>query len=195
MSYDSTKDTLEHIKNVQNLLGQIESNLGSRASFHDNSKLHTPEKEMYDEFTPKLRGSTYGSDEYKGFLKDMGEALRHHYEANSHHPEHYKMWQCPLCESVFSENEAPIGITDVRLCPKCSEYGSIYESALEPASGIYGMSLLDLIEMLADWKAAGMRHADGNIWKSLEVNRERFGISYQLFEIFKNTVKELGWWV
>lgn len=59
--------------------------------------------------------------------------------------------------------------------------------------GVSGMSLLDLIEMLADWKAATLRHADGDIQKSLSVNRERFEISDQLAEILQNTVKELGW--
>lgn len=60
-------------------------------------------------------------------------------------------------------------------------------------NGINGMSLLDLIEMLADWKAAGMRHATGGMEKSLEINRVRFGISDQLFEIIQNTVKEMEW--
>jgi rubrerythrin len=191
--YDSELDTREHIRNVQRLLEAIVSNVLDRSVGHDKSKLDEPEKSMYDEFTPKLKGSTYGSDEYKGFLKDMGAALQHHYEINTHHPEHYKMWQCPLCVSVFTESEAPIGLTDVRLCPKCSAHGAIYESALEPTSGIYGMSLLDLIEMLADWKAAGMRHANGNITQSLEINRQRFDMSDQLFEVFQNTVKELNW--
>lgn len=193
MTYNSTQDTVKHIQQVMAFLEQVVINLENRSACHDESKLEEPEKSMYDEFAPKLRDSTYGSDEYKGFLKDMGAALQHHYEVNTHHPEHYKMFQCPLCDSVFTESEAPVGITDVRLCPKCSKHGSIYESALEPASGIYGMSILDLVEMLADWKAAGMRHADGDITKSLEINRKRFGISDQLFMIFQNTVKELGW--
>jgi len=193
MPYDSENDTRAHIAQVKDFMEEVLLNLQYRRTFHDWSKLEEPEKSMFDEFTPKLRGSTYGSEEYKGFIKDMGVALKHHYENNGHHPEHFEMWACPLCESVFSSNDAPIGITDVRLCPKCSSHGAIYESALMPASGVYGMSLLDVIEMLADWKAAGMRHADGNIQESLKINKERFGISDQLFEILKNTVKELEW--
>lgn len=61
------------------------------------------------------------------------------------------------------------------------------------ANGISGMSLLDIIEMLCDWKAAGERYKDGNITQSLDHNKERFGISDQLFAILENTVKELGW--
>lgn len=60
-------------------------------------------------------------------------------------------------------------------------------------NGIAGMSLLDLIEMLCDWKAAGERYKDGSIAQSLAHNRERFGINDQLFSVFENTVKELGW--
>lgn len=150
MAYDSTKDTIEHKEKVAELIGEIASELVFRGWIHDRSKLEEPEKSMYDKYTPLLRGLTYGSPEYKKALEEMGPALSHHYENNSHHPEHY---------------------------PR----------------GVSGMSLLDVLEMLADWKAAGMRHADSSMEKSLEVNRNRFGLSDQLFEILKNTVKELGW--
>jgi hypothetical protein len=59
--------------------------------------------------------------------------------------------------------------------------------------GISGMSLLDVIEMFCDWKAASERHADGDFAKSLEINTERFAISDQLARIFVNTCRELGW--
>lgn len=195
MSYDSTKDTQEHIENVRSYLQDIIENLWARQIDHDASKLQSPEKEMFDEFTPKLKALTYGSNEYKACLKDMGQALKHHYEANSHHPEHYKMWQCPVCESVFPEKDAPEAVVfkGIRLCPKCCVNGTIMECALEPTSGVYGMSLFDIVEMLADWKAAGQRHADGDLRKSLEINKARFEISDQLFEILINTARELGW--
>lgn len=60
-------------------------------------------------------------------------------------------------------------------------------------NGVNGMSLLDILEMLCDWKAAGERYKDGNIADSLAHNRERFGLSDQLFAILENTVRELGW--
>lgn len=56
--------------------------------------------------------------------------------------------------------------------------------------GINDMTLLDLIEMLVDWKASSERHNDGNILKSIESNADRFGISPQLLRIFENTAKE-----
>jgi hypothetical protein len=55
-------------------------------------------------------------------------------------------------------------------------------------NGINDMDLVDIVEMICDWKAASMRHNDGNIMKSLEINKERFKMDDQLFNILKNTV-------
>lgn len=60
-------------------------------------------------------------------------------------------------------------------------------------NGIAGMSLLDVIEMMADWKAASERTRQGSIMQSLAHNKERFGIDDQLSSILENTVRELGW--
>ena len=58
--------------------------------------------------------------------------------------------------------------------------------------GVKGMSLLDLVEMLLDWKAATLRHADGDIRKSIEINHKRFGFSEETKTILLNTVEEMG---
>lgn len=149
--YDSTADTLRHSQRVAELLAPVIAQLVHRATCHDRSKTEPPELAIFNEFTPKLKHSTYGSDEYKGYLESMGEALRHHYAHNSHHPEH------------------------------------------NGAAGITGMSLVDLIEMLADWRAATERHADGDLAKSLAVQRQRFQIPDQLMAILENTAVEFGW--
>ena len=89
MKYDSKADTLDHIRRVNSLLLGCCANLQMRAHDHDQSKLVEPEKSVFDEHTEKLRGLTYGSDEYKASLAALGPALQHHYAHNSHHPEHY----------------------------------------------------------------------------------------------------------
>lgn len=142
--YDSAVDTLKHIKRVNQLLTQAAAELIRRANCHDNSKLESPEKELFDEYTPKLAKCTYGSDEYKQFLKDLKVGLDHHYKHNSHHPEHYR-------------------------------------------KGVNDFDLFDLIEMLFDWKAATERHNDGSITKSIDINKDRFKISDQICDIFRNT--------
>lgn len=60
-------------------------------------------------------------------------------------------------------------------------------------NGIAGMTLLDLVEMLCDWKAASERTKQGSIAASLMHNKQRFGIDDQLASILANTVNELGW--
>lgn len=89
LPYDSAPDTLKHIKRVNQLLGEAAQELIRRGIVHDDSKLQSPEKEVFDEYTPKLAGSTYGTPEYFEQLKGMKPALDHHYAVCSHHPEHY----------------------------------------------------------------------------------------------------------
>lgn len=142
--YDSSKDTLLHIKRVAELLNCAAIELIKRGNRHDQSKLVEPEKSEFDRMTPLLKNLPYGSEEYKASLKELQDTLDHHYAANSHHPQHYR-------------------------------------------NGIDGMNLFDLVEMYMDWIAAGERTEGGSIHKSLEVNKDRFGISEQLMSIFKNT--------
>lgn len=55
-------------------------------------------------------------------------------------------------------------------------------------NGIQGMNLLDVCEMLADWKAASERHDNGDFLASIEHNQGRFGYSDDLKAIFINTI-------
>lgn len=59
--------------------------------------------------------------------------------------------------------------------------------------GVNDMTLLDLLEMLCDWKAATERHDDGSIERSISQNTDRFKISSQLALILWNTAKAQGW--
>lgn len=58
-------------------------------------------------------------------------------------------------------------------------------------NGINDMNLIDLIEMFCDWKASSKRHNDGNILKSIDINRTRFNIPDTLVNIFRNTASFL----
>lgn len=58
-------------------------------------------------------------------------------------------------------------------------------------NGVDDMTLVDLIEMLCDWRAATKRNKDGNIRTSIDHNAERFKLSPQLQQIMHNTVREL----
>ncbi len=71
-------------------IDEIVNELQKRKKEHDISKLYEPEKNLFDIWTPKLRTSAYGSDEYKMFLKELKPALEHHYKIYRHHPEHFE---------------------------------------------------------------------------------------------------------
>lgn len=144
---DSTIETNKHIAKVVKYCTDFAFKLIDKALKHDKSKLEKFEKELFDEYTPKLKNSTYGSSEYQSFLKELKPALDHHYKNNSHHPEYYE-------------------------------------------NGIKGMNLFDLVEMFFDWKAASERHDDGDLIKSIDINKKRFNMSDDLVAIFKNTVEK-----
>lgn len=55
-------------------------------------------------------------------------------------------------------------------------------------NGVNGMDIADVVEMLCDWKAASMRHKDGDIVQSIKNNTERFDLSPQLVDIFNNSL-------
>lgn len=58
-------------------------------------------------------------------------------------------------------------------------------------NGVNDMNLIDLVEMLADWKAASERQLNGNLLTSIEQNATRFKMSDQLKQILINTAKTL----
>lgn len=59
-------------------------------------------------------------------------------------------------------------------------------------NGVAGMTLMSLVEMLCDWKAASERPTSRSAF-SLNWNVDRFGIEPQLAAILRNTARELGW--
>lgn len=149
MKYDSTQDTDKHREKVIEFIDKIIKELQYRGKWHDDSKFFDPEKKIFDEYTPKLRDSKYGSELYKLFLSQMKEALDHHYWANRHHPEHFK-------------------------------------------NGMNEMNLVDIVEMFCDWLAATKRHDDGDIYRSIELNQERFKYPNMFKNIFINTARFFG---
>lgn len=88
--YDSTYDTKRHKRNIEMVLGKAIKELEYRMAVHDNSKLISPEKETYDHYIPLLKKTKYGTPQYDKLKAEMSKnGLEHHFEMNSHHPEHY----------------------------------------------------------------------------------------------------------
>lgn len=87
--YDCTEDVLEHKRKVSYWANMFGDHIMERGEVHDDSKLKPPEKELFDKWTPELKKRVFGTDYYKEALDAMGDGLKHHYEVNRHHPEHF----------------------------------------------------------------------------------------------------------
>lgn len=83
-------ETIKHIHRVRELLYLMIAELDRRAREHDQSKLESPEAEIFGEFTPELIKTEYDSPEYNKLLEKVKPAVEHHYSKNSHHPDFYK---------------------------------------------------------------------------------------------------------
>ena len=60
-------------------------------------------------------------------------------------------------------------------------------------NGISGMNFMSMLEMLVDWKSASSAYGDNTFEESMQINKKRFGIDEQLYEVMRNTAKSLGY--
>lgn len=229
---DSTQDTLAHRQMVvdyattfcERLMDLAEKHspaladyaadfcdeIMNRAERHDESKLHEPEKERFDYVGTHqhLGKHEYGSDDYKKSLEYLGPALKHHYEVNDHHPEHFEkgidgMNLMQLVE-LFCDWEAA--------CHR-NKNGNIYQS-LETNKGRFHLSDslynilkttadvfegessddMDLMGLVRGWLYTLLRcngKTDDRMYDCLDRACEQFGFSDQVYHILLNTAGTL----
>lgn len=189
--HDSRVQTHEHIAEVRKLLGVCIRDLTLRQEDHDQSKLIEPELAYFDEFTPKLAKSTYGSEEYENYRKAMQPALDHHYAKNNHHPEHYPEIDDEETQTLKRDIEVLEACTDLPTTIRNRLVARLQMDLRDEKSPINHMSLLDVLEMFCDWCAATKRHNDGNILKSIAHNQKRFGYPDMIANIFRKTADDL----
>ena len=165
---------VRHIFRVREYLSQFQEMLCKRGLEHDLNKLDKEELPFFEKYAPLLKTCKYGSDEYKKFLEELSPALKHHYKNNRHHPEHFKRYVCNGCFEIYYE--------EFGRCKKCGY------TQRQTETDISQMNLIDIVEMLCDWIAAGEQHEDGgDISKSIEINQKRFGYSDEVKQILLNT--------
>lgn len=143
---DSLSKARKHRNIVSNLINLLIMELHKKAETHDQSKLESPEAEIFAYYPDFIEKSNYMSEEYKSLLKEYNSGIEHHFQNNSHHPEHFK-------------------------------------------NGINDMNLIEIIEMLCNWKA---NLKDGeNIEDMIKKYKKIYRISNELTNILLNTVKLL----
>lgn len=92
-----------------------------------------------------------------------------------------------LKEATFNSEEYKQFLADMK--PALDHHYAVNRHHPEHfPDGIKGMNLVDLIEMICDWKASSLRQRNGNILKSIEDNKDRFEYTRELASILENTV-------
>ena len=113
--------------------------------------------------------------------------------------------------SKYSREEEPYFSKITHLLKNCEYGGDLYKKylqELEPAlkhhysfnnhhpehyiQGMDGMSDLDRIELLCDWRAATRRHRNGNLIDSINKNSKRFNYDNQRLASFIKDSEEMG---
>lgn len=125
------------------------------------------------------------------FTKELLDRAEHHDDSKFEEPE----------LSGFAENTAKLAQVEygsdeykqmlVDLKPTIDHhYAKNRHHSEHWPNGINDMNLIDILEMLADWRAATERNKAGNIRKSIELNAEKYNINPQLRKILENTVRD-----
>jgi hypothetical protein len=158
-----------------------------------------PEASGFAELRAKLSDIEYGTPEYAAALREANEVVAHHYACNDHHPEHYPPVDldradiAELREDILALRKIE-GFEDYLMADTLNRIvGRLEHDLACLQSGVNQMSLMGIVEMFADHRAASSRTKGGSLRQSIARNRGRFGYSDTLTRIFENTRIELGW--
>jgi len=123
------------------------------------------------------------------FSEKLLSQCKHHDESKLKEPEKplFDIYSPKLKNCIYGSDEYKSYLKELKPAldhhyTKNSHHPEHYED------GINDMNLIDLLEMFIDWKASSERHENGDIVKSIEINKKRFNMSEQLANIFLNTV-------
>ena len=165
---DSTQDTLEHRQMVVDFATDFCTSLLERADGYGDKTI---------------------SDAALDFCNDIMDRAYRHDESKLHEPEkerfdyvgtHQHLSKHTYCSDEYKKSLEYLG-------PALDHH--YQENDHHPQhfpNGISGMNLMQLVEMWLDWLAACKRNKNGNIYQSLEVNKDRFKISDQLYNVLLN---------
>lgn len=125
-----------------------------------------------------------------GLIKELINRGEKHDQSKIEDPEKtvFDVYTPKLAEMTYGSDEYIQCLKEMKDTALNHHYANNNHHPEHYANGVNDMDLVDVIEMICDWKAASKRHNDGNIQKSLELNKDRFHIDAQLYSILKNTV-------
>jgi len=103
----------------------------------------------------------------------------------------YEAWGSPKLKNLRYKSDAFNVIGD-KMWPGTKEhYANNRHHIQHHKNGVLDMTLIDLLEMVADWKSASERYPDADIRMSIRDNADRSDFGEQLKQILLNTIDEL----
>lgn len=116
-----------------------------------------------------------------------------HDESKLHEPEleAFALVTPKLATTTYGSEEYKVNLRSIKPAVDHHQKSNRHHPEWHGEKGLAGMNLVDLIEMICDWKAATLRHNDGDIRRSIEINQKRFGYSDELKAILLNTIESL----
>ena len=211
--YDSSIETLKHIKRVAYYINIIQKELNNSMINGYDTKTGINDATLVDLLVLLLNGENLPS--YSKLFNDINNNSRN-YKLGNKYTDKDKLLCMYLDELIDRELhhdrtklEEPEKHYFDLWTPHIQEgeLGTVkYEEFLEklaPAlehhyrcnrhhpehfgNGIYGMTIMDLTELLCDWCATDDRHANTNIYKSIDILSNRFNYSTPMIKVLSNT--------
>lgn len=122
-------------------------------------------------------------------IKELLSRQEQHDQSKLQEPEvgTFEIYTAKLRDCVYGSDEYKQYLAEMKPCIEHHNANNRHHPE-HFGDDLLGMNLIDLIEMLCDWKAATLRHNTGDIYKSLELNQKRFGYSDDIKRLLKNTI-------
>lgn len=211
--YDSSKDTMEHIIKVGNNIDIIIEALKKykKVDLIDNVNKMTLVDLLYlliyGEDLPinnKVIKAIYNnSSDYKygvkiyeqelllkKYIEELIDRKLNHDRSKLEYPEKAGFDKAkPLKEMTYGSKEYLSSLYELR---KTLEHHYRYNRHHPEhfGNGIYGMTIMDLIEMVCDWKAASERLFDSDVFSGIEKSRNRFNYDDKFARVLSNTCQK-----
>ncbi len=204
-TYDSSIETLKHIKLVGNNIDKICDALSSNKTNISlkNITLVTllKAREFYygqlDSSVRKILNNTIeinGEDKkiltIDEIINELQKRKEEHDKSKMLEPEKslFDIWTPKIRTITYGSPEYKKVLKELK--PALDHHYSIYRHHPEHfENGINDMHLVDLCELIPDWDASSKRYDNDNIYKNVDLNSKKFEYTRCLSLIFKNTIR------
>lgn len=213
--FDSSKDTLEHIIRVGNYLDIIIDELSKykkielKDNIYEMTVVDLLYLLLYGEELPlnnKLIKSIYSNSNgylyeddafvtqnmlYKKYINELLDRKANHDKTKLQYPEkqEFDKYNQKLKELTYGSPEYNENLYILRNA-LCHHYRYNRHHPEHFGNGIYGMSIMDLTEMICDWKASSERQANGDIFDGIEKASQRFNYDKKMVRVLSYTVQK-----